>query len=163
MWSSTLENNNDLLAKLLQARDDEASSNASLTHEEVIDNLLTLVFAGADTTSSAAISVWLVLSQQPELKEQLKKNPGKTEAFVQGILEAFPPAPFNMRKTQEELQLGDYRIPAHWLVGYQFAASLEDAFYRRLIVETTVQISCLLVPGLWTRSTTVSRTILGVQ
>ena len=119
--------NNGLLVKLQQARDPE--SGESLTREEILDNLFTLVFAGSDTTSSAAISVWIVLSQNPQLKEELKNaNPEQLEVFVQSILEAFPPAPFQMRTvTAEDLQVGGYRIPAKWQVAYGYAAALDGS------------------------------------
>jgi retinoid hydroxylase len=126
--SSSSANNNSqgLLATLQQARDEETGE--TLTEDEIFDNLFTLVFAGSDTSSSAAVSIWIVLSKNPKLKQQLKMtatDSNQLDTFVQGILEAFPPAPFNMRKTTQDLEVGGYRIPAKWQVGYGFAAALE--------------------------------------
>jgi len=87
-----------------------------------------LVFAGADTTSSAAISIWLLLSRGPGLKAELARRIDQNqeiESFVQQVLEAFPPAPFNMRETQDELVVDGYRIPPKWLVAYGYAAALD--------------------------------------
>jgi hypothetical protein len=94
------QNSNGLLSRLLHARDED--NDASLTQEEVVDNLFTLIFAGSDTTSAAA-SVWLALSQQPQLKKELKDHPERLDAFVDQILEAYPPAPFSFRETIDEL------------------------------------------------------------
>lgn len=116
-----------LLATLQKARDSETGE--TLNEDEILDNLFTLVFAGSDTTSSAAVSIWIVLSQNPKLQQQLKtsEDPTQLDAFVQGILEAFPPAPFSMRKTTQDLEVGGYRIPTKWQVGYGFAAALEKS------------------------------------
>lgn len=129
-----------LLAKLQQARDPD--SNASLSQDEILDNLFTLVFAGSDTTSSAAVSIWIVLSQNPQLKEELKNaTSDQLEAFVQGILEAFPPAPFNMRTTTEELEVGGYRVPVKWQVAYGFAAALDGSPVPNELVSTSATTS----------------------
>ncbi|KAI2511037.1 hypothetical protein MHU86_3349 [Fragilaria crotonensis] len=46
-----------------------------LDTEEIIDRMLTTVFVGADATTSAAISMWKVLSLEPEVKADLKAYP----------------------------------------------------------------------------------------
>lgn len=137
-----------LMAKLLQVRDnrdserddddEDASSplssndssplsltTTSLTHDEIIDNLFTLIFAGSDTTSSAALSIWKALTVHPQLQQELVSHPETIESFVQSVLEAYPPAPFNMRQTSEDITIGEYHVPAKWLVAYGYAAALE--------------------------------------
>jgi cytochrome P450 len=103
-----------LMAKLCQAESDE-----TLSHAEIIDNLLTLVFAGSDTTAAAAVSLWKHLSLPNS-----KTSEDDASALVQCILEIYPSAPFTMRITKEELQLGDCRVPANWLVVYGLAGAL---------------------------------------
>ncbi len=113
-----------LLATLMQA----GNADASLSREEILDNLFTLVFAGSDTTSSAAISIWMILSQRPKLQQELKiATSNQLEAFVRSILESFPPAPFQIRVTSQELQVGGYRIPDKWQVAYGYAAALHGS------------------------------------
>ena len=117
--------NDGLLNKLMEAKDDDGNT---LSEVEVIDNLFTLIFAGSDTSSAAATSVWSVLSQDPELRKALAEaNDDLLDEFVHQILEAYPSAPFNMRETTEELTIGEYKVPAGWLVAYGFAAALENS------------------------------------
>ena len=123
-------NKQGLLAKLLTARDD---SNNALTQEEIIDNIFTLVFAGSDTTSAAAASVCIVLGQNPDLFKSLRENSKDggdeflLQTFVTQILESFPSAPFQMREITESIQVGEYTVPANWLVAYGYAAALEES------------------------------------
>lgn len=111
-----------LMGRLLEARDE---SQEALSRSAIIDNLLTILFAGSDTTASATISLWKVLAERPDLKQQLAAADDQTiRAMVEQVLEHYPPAPFAMRETQADLRIGDYRIPAGWLIAYGFAGSL---------------------------------------
>lgn len=110
-----------LLGKLVSAVDENGDL---LSADEVIDNVLTLIFAGSDTTASAATSMWMTLSLQPSLKEKLVSNPDFVASFCHQVLQSYPPAPFSMRLTKEDLDLGDYKVPAGWLVIYGFAGAL---------------------------------------
>ena len=111
-----------LLGKLMAARGDAGDA---LSQEDIVDNVLTILFAGSDTTASATISLWKVLSLNPKLKSALRNAPSKTlERLLDTILQTYPPAPFSMRKTRQELALGEYTVPSNWLVVYGFAGVL---------------------------------------
>lgn len=112
-----------LLGNLCSATDEDG---ATLSTEDIIDNVLTLIFAGSDTTASAATSLWMVLSQNPNLKSQVKANAGLAEGLVTQVLEAHPPAPFSMRLAKDEVHIGEFMIPAGWLVIYGFAGALHS-------------------------------------
>ncbi|KAI2499602.1 Cytochrome p450 [Fragilaria crotonensis] len=97
-----------------------------LDTEEIIDRMLTTVFVGADATTSAAISMWKVLSLEPEVKADLKAYPQCIPTFVSNILQTYPPGPFGMRQVKEDMQVGDYTIPSDWFVLYGLAGALHD-------------------------------------
>lgn len=109
--NNNTKSSNGLLSKLMQARDD---ANHSLTAEAVIDNVLTLVFAGSDTTASAATSLLL-------------RTANKKETTVAQVLHQFPPAPFSMRQIVDPkgISIGNWHIPSHYLVVYGIAGAVE--------------------------------------
>ncbi|CAB9526853.1 kaurenoic acid oxidase 1 (Partial), partial [Seminavis robusta] len=123
-----------LLGRLVSTVDEETGK--QLSDQEIMDNVLTLVFAGSDTTASAATSMWLTLSLHPQLKETLKKGPQEVERFVDLVLQAYPPAPFSMRLTKQQLTVRDYDIPAGWLVVYGFAGALASKHDKNTCWET---------------------------
>lgn len=111
-----------LLGRLVTYQDDNGDR---LSTDDVIDNVFTLIFAGSDTTASAATSLWMILSLHPEVKSELKSHPEKMDALVDEVLQAHPPAPFSMRLNKDEpLVVGEYSIPSNWLVVYGFAGVL---------------------------------------
>jgi cytochrome P450 len=95
-----------------------------LDTEDIVDRMLTTVFVGADATASAAISMWKVLSLQPDVKADLKEYPQCIPTFVCNILQTYPPGPFGMRQVKEDLQIGDYTVPSDWFVVYGLAGAL---------------------------------------
>jgi len=116
------EPTNGLLGRLVTHQGENGDC---LSTDDVIDNVLTLVFAGSDTTASAVTSLWMILSLYPEIKKNLKAQPELMEALVDKVLQAHPPAPFSMRLNKDEpLFVGDYTVPSNWLVVYGFAGVL---------------------------------------
>lgn len=101
--------------------------NDKLSTSEIIDNILTLILAGSDTTASTAVSSWIALSSNPSLKARIRTaceigDEEIVDRFLEMVLESSPPVPFNFRETTKELTVGDYRVPANWLLAYGFAA-----------------------------------------
>lgn len=95
-----------------------------LDTNDIVDRVMTTCFVGADSTTSAVVSMWKVLSKDPQTKLQLRSNPDSIPTFVSNILQTFPPAAFGMRQVKEELQVGDYTIPQDWFVVYGLAGAL---------------------------------------
>jgi cytochrome P450 len=120
-----------LLAKLMASRGDDRKER--LNDDEIIDNVLTILFAGSDTTASVTMSVWKVLSENPHLKSYLQTaTDEQVERFVMLVMESYPPAPFSVRRNmQDDVQVGKYRIPANWLVVYGFAGVLLSRTQQR--------------------------------
>jgi cytochrome P450 len=98
----------------------------SLTVEDVMDRMLTTIFVGADATASAAISMWKVLSLEPNVKQKLQMHPQSIPTFVENILQTYPPAPFGIRQVKKEMQVGDYTIPSDWFVVYGLAVGWKN-------------------------------------
>jgi cytochrome P450 len=99
-----------LLGRLCTAQDEEDGTR--LSTDAIIDNVLTLIFAGSDTTASAVTSLWITLSQRPDIKDKIRSNPDVLAPKLVGkILQMYPPAPFQMRLVKEDIPIGDY-IPS---------------------------------------------------
>jgi cytochrome P450 len=112
-----------LIGKLMRKME---QNQQTLKVEDVIDWMLTTIFVGADATASAAISMWKVLSLEPDVKENLQMHPDCIPTFVTNILQTYPPAPFGIRQVKKEMQVGDYTIPSDWFVVYGLAVALQD-------------------------------------
>ena len=115
-----------LLKQLMDARDEDGKA---LSHDEIVDNIFTIIFAGSDTTASAVTSMWMTLALDPQLSQDLIYNEEKQERFVTQVLEAMPPGPFSFRELTEDVTIGSYTIPSKWLVVYGYAAALEEKPY----------------------------------
>lgn len=101
----------DLLSMLLQIRDQETGSPA-LTDEEIRDEVVTMLFAGYETTAHALTWTWYLLSQHPEAEE-------KIHAELDAVLRAQLPAvgdldllPYNRMVLSEAIRL----YPPVWIV-----------------------------------------------
>ena len=116
-----------LVDRKLQS-DDEQSV---LSNDAIIDNILTLLFAGSDTTASILTSAFFVLANEPGLLNRLQgsvDNIKELEAFLTETQRLYPAAPFTMRvvTAEEGIYLGGYHIPKGWFVTYSLAATLLD-------------------------------------
>ena len=123
----TLEEANDVLSMLIEARDEE--SGLELTEEELIGHISTLFLVGHETTSSSLTWIMLILSQHPQIMsdlvdeldgvlqgdaptlEQLDKLP-LLERVIKESLRVLTAIPWNGRITSEDTTLGGYDIPA---------------------------------------------------
>jgi cytochrome P450 len=105
--------------------------------------VLTLIFAGSDTTASVLTSVvFLEISSNSTLESNLRESctsddPSRATELVKAVLletqRAHPAAPFTMRVVDEEdLEVGGYRVPKGWLVAYALAGTLlgDDETYQ---------------------------------
>lgn len=117
----------DLLGALLEARDPETG--LGLSEDALIDNLLTFVAAGHETTALALAWTLRLIVDRPEVEAKmlaeiaglpapLADNPDGVERLTytkQVLMEAmrlYPPAPLIVRRTTAEVRLGEARIPA---------------------------------------------------
>jgi enediyne biosynthesis protein E7 len=117
----------DFLAMLMDARDRETDK--AMDDRELIDEVLTLVVAGHETTAAALTWSWYLLSQNPEAQAQLQAEADRaphskapslevaesqlyTHQVAQESLRLYPPGWLLVRRTLEPDTLGGYEIPA---------------------------------------------------
>ncbi|MBV8784640.1 MAG: cytochrome P450 [Gammaproteobacteria bacterium] len=124
---ATGEEHSDFLALLMSARDKE--NGAPMAERELIDEVMTLIVAGHETTASALNWTWYLLTQHPDVEERLhaeitgtaeQSAPSLAEmeslAFttqvVSEALRLYPPGWLLSRRTIEPDVLGGYQVPA---------------------------------------------------
>ena len=117
----------DYLAMLLSARDKETG--LPMSDGELIDEILTLIVAGHETTASGLNWTWYLLSQHPEaearLHAELDAAPelpapslvqiealAYTQQVINEALRLYPPGWVLSRRTIEADVLGGYPVPA---------------------------------------------------
>jgi len=125
------DKHSDLLTALLSATD--AESGTRLTDQEAIDEAITLLLAGSDTTAAALSWSAFLLAKHPEYQDQLRAEvqqitgsgplkvehaPGLrfAEQVFQEALRLYPPATSIARQAAEPVEIGGVSIPRGALV-----------------------------------------------
>jgi cytochrome P450 len=115
----------DYIAMLMSARDKETG--APMSDRELIDEVMTLVVAGHETTASGLNWTWYLLSQHPEVEARLHaeidaapdmttpslgqmETLAYTQQVVNEALRLYPPGWLLSRRTIEADVLGGYEI-----------------------------------------------------
>jgi cytochrome P450 len=127
------ERREDLMSVLLEATDDAGEP---LSDREVRDHLITLLFAGHDTTTSTVTFLVYELLQAPEAlarvtaeldtvlggreptAEELVGGMPELEAVMDETLRMYPPAWVGPRRAVESFELAGVPVPAGALVNY---------------------------------------------
>jgi cytochrome P450 len=121
------EDHPDFLGMLMTARDKETGD--AMGERELVDEVMTLVVAGHETTASGLNWTWYLLSQHPEVDEKLhaellatpdEKAPGLaqmealayTHQVIDEALRLYPPGWLLSRRTIGPDTLAGYPIPA---------------------------------------------------
>jgi enediyne biosynthesis protein E7 len=117
----------DYVAMLMAARDKE--SGAPMGERELIDEIMTLIVAGHETTASGLNWTWYLLSQNPQAEAQLHRELAAapelsapdlaqveslsyTQQVVNEALRLYPPGWLLSRRTIEADVLGGYPVAA---------------------------------------------------
>lgn len=125
------EQPDDLLGMLLQARDPDTGQR--MPYKQMRDELLTIFFAGHETTAQALTWTWFMLAQHPEVEEQLHAEVGRvlagrtptmedaeqlvyTRQVLDETMRLYPPVWVFVRDAIGPDQMGDYTIPAGAMV-----------------------------------------------
>ena len=119
----------DLLSMLLAARDEGGEG---MTDEQVRDELMTMLFAGHETTALALTYAWYLLGTNPETARKLRAEldsvvdgtPGPsnlpdldyTEAVIKEAMRVYPPVPMVPREPTTDVAISGYRVPAGSMV-----------------------------------------------
>ena len=109
-----LEQRGDVLSQLLLARDDEGRA---MTDEEVRDELVTLLFAGHETTATTLAWALDLLLHHPAAMDRLRAelDRGETEyldATIRETLRLRPVVALVDRLVRQATQVGEHTIPA---------------------------------------------------
>lgn len=117
----------DLLARLLSARDPQTGE--PMTHEQLINNVSTLLEAGHETTAKALTWTLYLLARAPEWQERVRdevrevagdgpisaEHIGKLEATTRVLKESmrlYPPVPVVARQPSEPIEVAGLKLPA---------------------------------------------------
>jgi cytochrome P450 len=104
-----LEERNDVLSLMLQARDEDGRP---MTNQELRDELMTVLVAGHETTTTALSWAFERLIRHPGMYDRLATDERWPEAVVTETLRLRPPVPIVARRVVEPYQLNGYTIPA---------------------------------------------------
>ncbi|MFC7305495.1 cytochrome P450 [Streptomyces monticola] len=130
----------DLLSVLLDARD--ADTGAALTDAEVRDELVTILFAGTETTASTLSWTFHELARHPDVEKQLVAEIDEVIGDRQVTIEDIPRLPairrvldevirlygvtLLMRRTTEEVELGGVSVPPGTEIAFSLYALHRD-------------------------------------
>ncbi len=125
------ERGEDVLSLLVEATDDDGES---LTDQQVRDQVMTLMFAGHDTTTSTIAFMFYELSRNPDVAAALHdeltgaERPDATallsgqlpllEMVTDETLRIYPPAWVGARKSIEPYEFAGHRVPGNAYVNY---------------------------------------------
>jgi len=116
----------DFLSMLMNARDPE--SDRGMTEKEIIDEMMTLIVAGHETTASALNWAWYLLGTHPRAYQQLKleveglnsmlpaiqqlQHLNYTKQVIDETMRLYPPGWLLTRRAVADDQIGPYHVPA---------------------------------------------------
>jgi len=116
----------DFLGMLMAARDRD--NQTAMSEKEMIDEVMTLIVAGHETTAAALTWTWYLISQHPQTAAELEAEADRTggdvlrldaaesldftRQVVQEALRLYPPGWLFTRRTIERDELGGYSIDA---------------------------------------------------
>ncbi|GAC1333535.1 MAG: hypothetical protein NVSMB26_14790 [Beijerinckiaceae bacterium] len=140
----TIEPCTDFLGMLMAARDRD--SGAPMSNKEMIDEVMTLIVAGHETTASALTWTWYLISQHPDAAAQLEAEADRLPAPAL-LLDQAEALTFTQQVLNEALRL----YPPGWLFTRRSIAADELGGYP-LGARTDVFISPYLLhrhPDFW--------------
>jgi cytochrome P450 len=120
-----------LLSQLLKAQDEETGH--QMTDEQLRDEIVTLFFAGFETTARSLTWLWYRLARHEEVAARLEAEVDQvlngriptvehlyqlpySRMVVDEVLRLYPPVPIMPRQPIEDDEIGGYHIPADSLL-----------------------------------------------
>lgn len=137
----------DLLSMLLLAQDDEEDG-ATMSDEQLRDELMTIFLAGHETTANALTWTWYLLSQHPEIESKLhqeidsvvgSRRPTEsdvaqlrfTEMVLSESMRLYPPAWGIGRLAKVDCEIGGYFVPRKSVVVVsQYVMHRDERYYQ---------------------------------
>jgi cytochrome P450 len=111
----------DILSQLAADTADER-----MTDEEILGLSFLFVLAGLDTVTSALSTAFATLAGQPELRQQIVKDPAVIPAAVEELLRADGPVVTVPRVATRDVELAGQLIPADSYVAVAIGAANHD-------------------------------------
>jgi cytochrome P450 len=111
-----------LMAVLVDALD-----RGVLTRGDALGILMQLLNAGTETTSSLIATTIELLARQPDLQEELRREPARIPETLEGVLRNDGPFQFHYRWSTTDATLGEVMIPANSRVLMMWAAANRPA------------------------------------
>lgn len=132
-YRNSRDGSSDMMSLLLQATDEEAhgsdGNGGIMSDKQVRDEIITLFFAGHETTAGTLTWAWHLLSKHPEVQDRFHDeldrvlgartvaledlpNLAFTEQILTETLRLYPPLWTLGRMVFEPVELGGYHIPA---------------------------------------------------
>jgi cytochrome P450 len=135
----------DLLTRLMQAARDEGSP---ISDGELVDEVVTMIFGGFETSSMALVWFWYLMSRHPDVETRIldeinttlgERRPERADlanlpllrASIEEALRLYPPFWFENRRATEAVDLGGYTIPAGAMVVFSRHALHRSPHYWR--------------------------------
>jgi cytochrome P450 len=114
------ERGSDILSLLLDAEDEDGSR---LSVQELRDQVMTLLFAGHDTTTSTVTFLFYELARKPEeidllVVEADADDQPRLDMAVDETLRMYPPAWIGPRRSIDPFELHGVQVPGDVLVNY---------------------------------------------
>jgi cytochrome P450 len=122
----TGERGEDILSLLLDAEDEDGTR---LSDRHVRDEVMTLLFAGHDTTTATVAFLFYELARSPDALARLQEEDGPAadrpalNAALDETLRLYPPAWIGPRRASKDFEFAGHRIPAGMPVNYSSWAS----------------------------------------
>lgn len=114
------ERGEDILSLLLDASDEDGSG---LTDSQIRDEVMTLLFAGHDTTTSTVAFLFYELARAAEWADRAAGDPDALELCIDETLRLYPPAWIGPRKAVADFEFDGKTVPAGAFVNYVSWAS----------------------------------------
>lgn len=128
---------NDLLTLLIAARDEETG--AAMSDRELRDELISLFFAGHETTANTLIWTLYLLATHPDVAQRMWaeiavgpddfRSLPYTQMVISEVLRLYPPAWITTRTAKADDEICGYRIPAQSQVSLCNYATHRDPRY----------------------------------
>jgi cytochrome P450 len=112
------EERDDLLSLLVRAH---GADGTPMTDREIRDELVTMLMAGQETTTSALSWSFERLARHPDVADRLvaeieRGDDTYLDAVVKEVLRQRPPIPVMVRKLRAPVEVGGYDCPAGWVL-----------------------------------------------
>jgi len=121
----------DLLARLARAQDPETGE--PMSEKQLVDNLVTFLAAGHETTAKALTWTLYLIARAPQWQERIHAEVRRvagddalgaqhldrlevTRMVLEESMRLYPPAPIMTRMASRDLQLGGVTVPANALI-----------------------------------------------